>query len=223
MEPLPILLLAGGAVLVALIAWVVTRRRRERDEEFRHWAVRHGWSRDDGDPGDRFRTHLFATRRRGGRCRNVFTLHGDGVEQLLFEYSFLENTGSSTHRVRQTVVAMRAEERAGAEERWPAFELRPEKLTDKVAAVFGKGDIDFEHRPEFSKKVLLRGEDEAAVRRLFDATRIRFFEQNPQWSVESDGEWLVVYRARHDCRAEHLDAFVADAQRIRELLRPRHG
>lgn len=222
MEPFPILLVAGTAVLVGVILFVTTRRRRARDEAVRAWTARHGWTRGEADPGDLFRTHLFSTRRRGGKCRNVHALRSDGLQQLLFEYSFLENTGNSTHRVRQTVLAMRRDE-PGAEERWPAFELRPEKFGDRVASVFGKGDIDFDHRPEFSRKMLLRGEDEPAIRRLFDATRMRFFEQNAAWSVESDGEWLVVYRARHECKPDEMDAFVTDARRIRDLLRPRSG
>lgn len=221
MEPIPILIVAGTAVLVGVILFVTTRQRRARDEEVRQWTARHGWTRDEADPGDLFRTHLFSTRRRGGKCRNVYTLASDGLRQLLFEYSFLENTGKSTHRVRQTVLAMRRE--APGEEPWPAFELRPEKFGDKVASAFGKGDIDFDHRPDFSRKMLLRGEDEPAIRRLFDATRMRFFEQNAGWSVESDGEWLVVYRARRESRPDELDAFVTEARRIRDLLRPRSG
>jgi len=208
----------GLAVGLGVMLWRI-RSRRVRGEELRQWGLRHGWTVGaTADPGDRFRTPLFQGRRRRGRCHNVMTRQDAHAEQLLFDYEFLENAGKHTHRVRQTVLNTSNTDRA-----LPPFQLRPESLLDKVASAFGHGDIDFEHRPEFSRRYHLRGEDEPAIRKLFDSTRMRFFEQNPGWSVESDGEWLVTYRARKAPGVEELDAFVRDCQRIREVLRPPRG
>ena len=216
MEIWQILALLGGILLFVGILVFVTRTRRQRAEAIREWGGRTGWTLEsDGHVGDRFRTHLFTGRRRRGKCRNVLTLSGRGEELILFDYEYLRNSGSTTHHVRQTVLAARREHGAP-----PPFELRPERLFDKVASALGRGDINFEHRPDFSRRYLLRADDEAAIRKLFDATRLRFFEQNEGWSVECDGEWLLTYRGRNERSAEELDRFLEECRHIGELLRP---
>jgi hypothetical protein len=49
----------------------------------------------------------------------------------------------------------------------PEFELRSENMFHKIGKAFGCQDINFESHPEFSKRYLLRGADEEAVRTFF--------------------------------------------------------
>ncbi len=101
-----------------------------------------------------------------------------------------------------------------AGKRLPVFELRPEHIFDKLGAVFGFKDVNFESSPEFSKRYLLRGQDEAAVRELFHHGRLMFFEQNKGWSVEGAGEWVAVYRQVTTVAPGKLRGFLEETGRV---------
>jgi hypothetical protein len=101
-----------------------------------------------------------------------------------------------------------------AGKRLPVFELRPEHIFDKLGAAFGFKDINFESNPEFSKRYLLRGEDEAAVRELFHSGRLTFFEQQKGWSVEGAGEWLGVYKQVTSVAPGKLRGFLEETGQV---------
>ncbi len=113
----------------------------------------------------------------------------------------------------QTVAAFRRDGRS-----FPQMELRPENVLHKIANLFGWKDIDFDNRPEFSSKYLLRGPDEAAVRRLMDSTTLAFFEKNLGWFVETENAWVLVYRDDRTVKAEELAAFCEAAKKIDDVL-----
>ena len=131
---------------------------------------------------------------------------------MLFDFQYSASTGTSSTTIRQTVFARKGQERI------PAFELRPESVGHKIASALGFHDIDFERRPEFSGRFLLRGDDESAIRRLFDDAKLRFFEKGPKRSVECDGEWIVTYRDGHDRAADELRSFVEDGEKIAAMF-----
>jgi hypothetical protein len=76
----------------------------------------------------------------------------------------------------------------------PTFSLRPETIWHKIGGWFGHQDIDFESHPGFSRLYLLRGRDEEAIRRLFTAEVLAFYEGQSGLSTEGAGNRLVVYR-----------------------------
>ena len=65
----------------------------------------------------------------------------------------------------------------------------------KLCEMLGLKDIDFDSHPQFSKDYLLKGADEAAVRRCFHPAVLTFFEQHTgkrQWvATEGLGSILV--------------------------------
>ena len=85
-----------------------------------------------------------------------------GRPATLAEYSYVISSGKSNHTVRQTVVAF-TEGNTGL----PDFDLSPENIFHKIGGAFGYQDIDFERFEEFSKRYLLRGKDEEAIRKTF--------------------------------------------------------
>jgi len=118
-------------------------------------------------------------------------------------------TGGGRGAMRRTVALFRL-----AGKRLPVFELRPEHLFDKLGAAFGYKDINFESNPKFSRRYLLRGPDEGAVRELFHHGRLMFFEQNKGWCVEGAGEWLAVYRPARMLSHTRVRTFLEDAGRV---------
>ncbi|MGI9471696.1 MAG: hypothetical protein ACR2NZ_09210, partial [Rubripirellula sp.] len=92
----------------------------------------------------------------------------------------------------------------------PAFELRPESVFHRIGKVLGYQDIDFESHPEFSKRYLLRGQDEDAVRAMFTPELLSFFESQEKVSAEASGDLLVFYRAGKRLKPEMIRAFMEE-------------
>lgn len=100
----------------------------------------------------------------------------------------------------------------------PEFQLRPENVFYKVMSALGYQDIDLENRPEFSKAYLLRGTDEAEIRRVFNPEIAQHFERYPGWCVEAGGRWVVVYRAGKRVKPDDLRDFIDDGGQIASVI-----
>lgn len=212
MLPLPILL--AVAVLVLIVGAVVVTRKREaaRAEALLHFARTRGFEYRDKDPAITFHTHLFQ-RGHSKRLFNILSRDDVDVRTLVFDYRFTEHHGKNSDTDTQTVAAFRRDGRS-----FPLIELRPENVLHKLANAFGWKDIDFENRPEFSAKYLLRGDDEGRIRRLMDSGTMAFFEKNLGWCVETDAAWVLVYRADKRVKPEQIAAFVDAARKIDDVL-----
>ena len=92
--------------------------------------------------------------------------------------------------------------------------LQPEGLFQKLGALVGFMDIDFADHWEFSKRLQLRGDHEAAIRALFTDDLLGFFEAYGKVSVEADGQWIVVYRSGKRRSAEEISQFLEQALEV---------
>ena len=148
------------------------------------------------------------------RARNVMAGPLAGAEALVFDYTY--NTRridpeKSSSSVSQTVAVFRFRGRA-----LPVFEL-------SVAGFLKPGgqDLDFASHPLFSKRFRLRGDDETAVRNLFDPRVLDFFErlrEDFNQTIESAGEYVVVYRGARRVKPEAVKAFVEEATAVAAAL-----
>ncbi|MBK92358.1 MAG: hypothetical protein CME27_07925, partial [Gemmatimonadetes bacterium] len=90
----------------------------------------------------------------------------------------------------------------------PSFVMRPEHVFHKIGSAFGYQDIDFESNrtaADFSKKYLLRGEDEHAIRSLFKDNVLSFFATHSGKPVlEGRGDRLILYRPGQLIRPENI-------------------
>ncbi len=68
-----------------------------------------------------------------------------------------------------------------------------EKIFDRVMALTGFKDIDFEMYPDFSKRFLITGKEEAKIREFFTDELIRFFENHQIYHIESNGEAIIIF------------------------------
>lgn len=132
--------------------------------------------------------HLFSK----GRSKKIINmLHGEsnGVELAIFDYRYTVGHGKHTRTHYQTAIFFCSPMLS-----LTPFEMRPETVFHKVAGLFGHQDIDFESHPRFSRKYLLRGEDEPRVRELFTPAVLSFVESQKKICVEGGGDQLVFYR-----------------------------
>nr|MBA3768258.1 hypothetical protein [Acidobacteriota bacterium] len=79
----------------------------------------------------------------------------DGGRAAVFDYTYVTGGGKNSQRHNLTVAYFQSNNL-----RLPLFSLRPENVFHKMFGAFGYQDIDFANRPEFSKRYLLRGQDE---------------------------------------------------------------
>jgi hypothetical protein len=127
--------------------------------------------------------------RSGARFYNsMFKRLNDGTEIAIFDYSW-----KASRRRREYYFSVFW---AYCEDlRLPRFRLHPEvPLFHDVAKAFGMQDINFENHPDFSRRYLLRGEDEAKIRLRFHPSFLNFLEQHPPCYAEGFGPQLVIWR-----------------------------
>ncbi|PTX58399.1 MFS superfamily sulfate permease-like transporter [Kordia periserrulae] len=93
-----------------------------------------------------------------------------------------------------------------------------EKLFDRVMAFTGYKDIDFEIYPDFSKKFLLMGNNEAEIRSFFTEDIIRFFENHQIYHLESNGEALIIFDKIKLARTDETIEFIEYGKKLAKLL-----
>jgi len=106
----------------------------------------------------------------------------------------------------------------------PKFVLEKEgyfdKIFDRVMAFSGQKDIDFELFTHFSKKFLLKGEDEETIRDFFTPELIRFFENQEIYHVESNGEALLIFKYLRPAKTEEATTMVEYSEELLSRLTP---
>ncbi|MEW5929732.1 MAG: hypothetical protein AB1941_19940 [Gemmatimonadota bacterium] len=210
----PLLMLGG--VVGGLIAWAL-RRERERARGMEGAARALGWSWAAKQPLDAVpgleRFGLFSQ----GRFREITSfMAGErgGVRAAVFDYQYTIGSGRSQSTLRQTVVYLRSPALA-----LPAFSLRPEHVFHRIGGLFGYQDIDFPDRPEFSRRCLLRGPDEAAVRAAFAPEVTAFFEGGAKWCADGEGEELLLWRSGKRADPAEVPGLLASATELLDRVR----
>jgi hypothetical protein len=208
---------AGGAIAAGVTA-LVRGGARARTEDVRFAAERLGWTFRGEVPFatlpelDRF--ELFRPGH-GKRVRNAMTSPAGGASIVLFDYRYVTGAGNSRRSHRQTACYIVDDALA-----LPSFSLRPETFVHRVSGLFGYQDIDLPSRPEFSRLFLLRGEDEAAIRALFDGEVAAFFEARPGVCAAGVGRELLFWRPRGFAPPREIPALVEDCVALAKRLAP---
>jgi hypothetical protein len=137
--------------------------------------------------------------RSGARFYNsMFKRLNDGTEIAIFDYSFKafrSRPRRGNYYLRRRNYYFSVFWAYCEDLRLPHFRLHPEvPLFHDVAKAFGMQDINFENHPDFSRRYLLRGEDEAKIRLRFHPRFLSFLEQHPPCCAEGSGPQLIVWR-----------------------------
>ncbi len=152
---------------------------------------------------------------RGDRrqIRNVYRRKTDDINILLFDFYSVEGYGRSAISSATTVIAFCA---PGMQ--FPHCTLQPESPLHKLGSLFGRMDIDFDSHPKFSRLYLLRGDDEAAIRALFGARELAFFEKHWDVYMETNGSTLLCYSADQPITMELLKDFFQLSMKVFNLF-----
>jgi len=131
----------------------------------------------------------------------------------IFDFRFVVGNGKNSHTHQQTVVAMLSEDLQA-----PAFELSPESLFHRLGEWFGMQDIDFDDHPEFSRKFVLRAEDEAQVRQFMDRPLLDFLSQKPDIHLAVRPQELCLFRPNVRVPPEKWKELMGEAYEIFHAL-----
>ena len=100
----------------------------------------------------------------------------------------------------------------------PVFTLDRESLIDKVYALAGFSDINFEQYQDFSKRFHLAGEDRVAITTIFNDDLIRFFESNPYYHIESNGNSLLIFSKQRLASTKEIKALLDFGKRLKQVI-----
>jgi len=209
-------LIASVVALVIMIIVLVIRHERRRAQEFERLAQEIGLTfhaKGDAALLDQLnRFHLFS-QGRSKKMRNLVFGETEYGEVAVFGYQYTTGSGKNSSTTRQNVAYFRS---TGLKA--PSFALRPEHVFHKIGTVMGYQDIDFDSHEHFSKKYLLRGADEAAVREAFRSEVLSFYETQSGISTEADGERLIYYRSGRRIKPSEMMTFLNEGSHILKLF-----
>ena len=100
----------------------------------------------------------------------------------------------------------------------PQFTLDREGFLEKVYAFAGFKDIPVQEHKDFSKRFYLLGEDEKAIIEFFNDDIIHFFESNPYYHVESNGNALLVFSKERLASTKELKALFDFGKRLKNVV-----
>jgi hypothetical protein len=201
----------GGAGMFVLIPIVVVlgvigvivayKREKARREAMLKLASELGLSFNpdsDRDHDDRFRQFSIFSRGRSRKAYNTLSgtcqLMGHEVELIMGDYKYTVDSGSgknrrsTTHRVSYLLIGVPID-------RVPSLVIRPEKFFDKLAAMVGFDDIDFES-VEFSRKFLVSSDNKRFAYDLIDPRMMEFLMKDKALALDMEAGHLCVLDGR---------------------------
>lgn len=212
MTPVLVWSIGIAIVLLVVVLIVVTRRRdRERTEALKQIAETAGLAFQAvaefsvvhaiGDVPLYDRGH-------SKRVKNLMTGRLGERDVAVFDYQYTTGSGKNQNTSRQTVLVLPSRGTAV-----PDLQMAPENpLVDKIGQVFGYQDIDFDSNPEFSRRYLVRGPDEAAIRAALYPRALSYFAAHEGWTVEVRSGNVAIYRAARRTKPEEMRPFIEEAR-----------
>ncbi|MEK6478005.1 solute carrier family 23 protein [Catalinimonas sp. 4WD22] len=100
----------------------------------------------------------------------------------------------------------------------PKFSMEEESLLDRMTLIADQKDIDFDEYKNFSKKFLVQGPDESAIRHLFTPELVRFFERSEIYHLESIGKELLIFRHLRLTSPREIVKMVTYSEKLVEKL-----
>ena len=209
-----ILIGVGVILIVGIIIYIFWLSEKKRSQQLSAIAasLKLNFSHKDNSAlFDRMnKLHLFSVGR-SKKIKNLMEGEANNAELAIFDYQYTTGGGENSHTYRQSVFCI-----------WspklylPQFSMRPEGIFHKIGGAFGYQDIDFDSHPEFSKKYLLRGDNEASIRQLFNNNVLTNIESQQKISIEGGGNQLVFYKKR--IKPDDIESFMDEGFRFFKLF-----
>ncbi len=205
----------GGIAVVIVVVIVIGKQMdKKRTAALMQLSMEMGFHYEHNgeplDPGAKLAMPLF---QHGHSRASHHLLRGSaaGTDAVLFDYTYTVGSGKNQQTYNQTVAGYRFAATA------PIFQLSPEGFFQKLGQKFGYQDIDFDTNPDFSKRYLLRGPEESAIRAFFNPGILGYFEsldRKNKWHVESGGGWIIFYVSSKKRKPEEMRAYLDETSQM---------
>jgi hypothetical protein len=203
---LPFLFFVVVIGIIIVVAVVAHQKEKERTQQMQAVAAHLGWAFAPNPPLAMIPNFNHFSLFSYGHSKNIKNMmygEANGVKAAVFDYVYVTGSGKHRHTHHHSVVYLEPQQL-----RIPYFSLRPEGFMHKLISAFGYQDIDFTHRPDFSKNYLLRGQDEQAIRMMFHDNLLSFYEVNQGVCTEGGGNQLLIYRENFRVQPQDVQQYV---------------
>ena len=143
------------------------------------------------------------------KIKNLMEGEANKVELAVFDYQYTTHGGQHPQTHRQSLLFIHSPKLY-----LPDFSLRPENVFHKIGGSFGYKDIDFETHPIFSKSYLLRGENESAIRGLFNNELLNSIQSQQKICIEGSGDQIIFYRHKSRVKPEEVESFMEEGFQV---------
>jgi hypothetical protein len=162
------------------------------------------------------RFQLFVNRynHHAGAIANLLSGHIHDAQVLIFDYSYLVGRSTDPMAPRnQTVVFIMS----------PQLNLPYFNLSPSGAINLHMNRLQFPTHPAFTNSYTLLGNDELAVRKVFNDQVLAFFESNPRISVEGGGGQFFLYYDRTLVPPQNVQYLINEVVRLFSLFKQPHA
>ncbi|MCK0178826.1 SulP family inorganic anion transporter [Flavobacteriaceae bacterium S0862] len=130
----------------------------------------------------------------------------------LFDIEFSEGEFIAKEVVRSTMLHIQLDKNI------PEFTLDREGFLEKVYAFAGFKDIPIQDHSDFSKRFYLLGEDVEAIKIFFKDDITHFFESNPYYHIESNGNAILVFGKERLASIKEIKALFDFGKRLKDVI-----
>ena len=153
---------------------------------------------------------LFFNTKKINHIYNELSEKDNGIK--LFDIEFSEGEFIAKEVIRSTMLHIQLDKKI------PEFTLDREGFLEKVYAFAGFRDIPIENHTDFSNRFYLLGDNETEITKLFDDDVTHFFESNPYYHVESNGNGLLIFGKERHAGLKELKALLDFGKRLKKVM-----
>jgi len=208
-------LFAGIIILIGLILFIHFQYEKRRTRLLKEAALGMGFLFEEKfEPGDELiRLQLF-TQGHARKATNLISGYFLGLNFRLFDFRYTIGGGNSSRIIRQTVAHVELKSR-----HLPEFYLGPANFFHRMGKKMGYKKIDFEYFPDFSKKYVLKGEDEAQIQQAFKPYILDYLQNKTTgFSIEGLGKHIIYYRKNKRIKPVEIRQFMEMVREIVDLF-----
>ena len=130
----------------------------------------------------------------------------------VFDMEFSEGEFIAKEVVRTTMMYLKLDRQI------PEFTLDKEGFLERIYGFAGFKDIPIKNRPDFSKRFYLLGEDAENIIAFFDDRLVTFFESNPYYHIESNGEALLIFNRERLASTKEIKTLYDFGKRLKQAI-----